>query len=178
MKNLPITTTAKLIGMASVIGLLSACGGGKSTTITELTKYDKHMNCSELQMEITEATFLRDKAERNRGLSFKNVVMPLSYPSTYLNSANTMESAGNRIDYLSRLSDIKGCNAQGQYAAAEMQFEPMGYGQQMGSVAAPSTGAYREMHYPSQAAASAPARTPQYQAYQTSQHYARPSYGY
>lgn len=99
---------------------LSACSGTRSTSVAELTKNDKYMSCTDLELEITEATFLRDKAERNRSLSFRNIIMPLSYPSTYLSASDAVSSASNRIDYLSRLYAVKGCDAQQQqYAAAE-----------------------------------------------------------
>src|SRR5688500_12938548 len=110
---------------AAILALyaLSACAGTKSTSVAELTKHDKHMSCTDLELEITEATFLRDKAERNRGLSFRNVIMPLSYPSTYLSASDAVQSAANRIDYLSRLYAVKGCDAQQQqYAAAEVGY--------------------------------------------------------
>lgn len=165
----------KIFLATAVLSLTAACSGTKSTTVAELTEYDKHMNCTELQLEITEASFLRDKAERNRGLSIKNVVMPLSYPSTYMSSGNAVDAASNRIEYLSRLSEVKGCNAQQQYASAEGQVTPppAAYGQPMPQYApqyaAPQQqGAYQQMRYaqPPQGYGAAP----QYQA--------RPSYSY
>lgn len=111
---------------AAILALcaLSACSGTKSTSVAELTKHDKHMGCTDLELEITEATFLRDKAERNRGLSFRNIIMPLSYPSTYMSASDAVSAASNRIDYLSRLYAVKGCDAQQQqYAAAEAGYE-------------------------------------------------------
>ena len=147
-----------MAGMAALM-MTAACSGTKSATVTELTQYDKHMNCTELELDIVEATFLRDKAERNRGLSVRNVVMPLSYPSTYMSAGSAVEAANNRIEYLSRLSEVKGCNAQQQYAY--MEAEPdMGFAQPM------PQGAYQQMRY------AAPPPSPQ--GYGP----ARPSYGY
>lgn len=148
-------------GIAALM-LTAACSGTKSTTVTELTQYDKQMNCTELELDIAEATFLRDKAERNRGLSFRNVVMPLSYPSTYMSSGDAIQAASNRIEYLSRLSEIKGCNARQQYAAMGME---QGYGQPM------PQGVHPQMQY------AAP--MPEPAGYAAPGHYpARPSYGY
>lgn len=103
-------------GFAAVL-LTSACSGTKSTSVAELTQYDKQMSCTELEMDIAEATFLRDKAERNKSFSFKYVVMPLSYPSTYMSAGDAIEAASNRIEYLSRLSEIKGCKGKSQYVS-------------------------------------------------------------
>lgn len=169
-------TYTRIFLATAALTMTAACSGTKSTTVTELTQYDKHMSCTELQLEITEAQFLRDKAERNRGLSVKNVVMPLSYPSTYMSAGNAVEAAGNRIEYLSRLSEIKGCNGQQQYAAADGFAAPAAYGQPMMAHPQPypmQQGAYQQMRYaeptyhqPPQGYGAAPA----YQA--------RPSYSY
>lgn len=166
--------TAKVLTATAALALLAACSGTKSTEVVELTKYDKHMSCPELQVEITEATFLRDKALRNRGLSVKNVVMPLSYPSTYMSSSNAEESASNRIEYLTRLHEIKGCAAaQGQYASAD----PMGYGMadpMMQQPAAAPVGYQQPVGYAQQ-----PVQMQQMpRGYGAPQQYARPSYGY
>lgn len=175
-KNNPTThrlsQSSKILSGIAALMLITACTGTKSTTVAELTKYDKHMSCSELQMDITEATFLREKAERNRGLSFKNVVMPLSYPSTYMSADGAIEAATNRIDYLSRLHEIKGCEAQGQYASADM-----GYAQQMPvpTMQPSPVGAYQDApRYTAQ-----PMQVQQHtQSYEITPQYARPAYGY
>lgn len=166
-------TYIKVFSLAAAVFTLSACSGTKSTTVTELTQYDKHMSCPELQLEITEASFLRDKAARNRGLSVKNVVMPLSYPATYMNAGSAMEAADNRIEYLSRLTEIKGCNAQQQYASMEA---PAGYGQPMPPQAMQQQGMYQQMRY------AAPQPMPQQGyaqgGYGGGHYQERPSYGY
>lgn len=166
----------KIISAATVMMMVSACSGTKSTTVAELTKYDKHMSCPELQLEITEATFLRDKAVRNRGLSVKNVVMPLSYAATYMSASEAEEAAMNRVDYLSRLHEIKGCAAQGQYAAADIG---MGYGQPAYEPVAQqiAPAGYQQMRY---AAQPMPAQQAMQQprGYGAAPQYARPSYGY
>lgn len=97
----------------SLIGL-TACSGTRSESVVELTQNDKYMDCTELQLEITEAKFLMDKAEKNRGASIKNILMPLSYPSTFFSAGDAIDASSGRIDYLKRLSEIKGCNNQRQ----------------------------------------------------------------
>lgn len=161
--------TVKILTATAALALMTACSGTQSTAVAELTKYDKHMSCPELQVEITEATFLRDKAQRNRGLSFKNVVMPLSYPSTYMSASNAETSTVNRIDYLTRLYEIKGCEAQGQYASADM-----GYGMANPAMHAAPVG-YQAMPYGAQPVQMQP---PPRGYGAAPQQYARPSYGY
>ena len=109
MKNSPAAKI--MIGIASLL-MVSACAGTKSTKVAELTRQDKHMDCTTLQLEMTEAEFLRDKAERNRGMSLKNIVMPLGYPSTYFSAEGAVDAASTRLDYLTRLYEIKGCANQ------------------------------------------------------------------
>lgn len=127
---------------ASLIAL-AACGGTKSSSVVELTQYDKHLDCTELQLEITEAKFLKDKAEKNRGLSVKNVLMPLSYPSTYFSAGDAIETTTARIDYLSRLHEVKGCTNQRQASASNLpEYNGEGRGGYQGvavGAAAPAT---------------------------------------
>lgn len=98
--------------------LLTACSGTKSTVVADMTPTDKQLSCQEMQMDITEAQFLKTKAEKNRGFSFKHVIMPLSYPSTYMSADEAIDAADNRILYLTKLYDAKGCSGQQQQASA------------------------------------------------------------
>lgn len=105
----------------SSVALLAACSGTKSNSVVELTKYDKQMDCSELQLEMTEARFLQEKAEKNRGLNFKNVLTPWSYPSTYFSAGDAVDASQGRIEYLSRLYEVRGCDQQRQAAVSPQQ---------------------------------------------------------
>lgn len=109
-------TLHSLKWMALSLGmlLLSACSATKSQAVVELNSSDKMLNCTDLQLEMTEAEFLRDKAERNRGLNLHNVVTPLGYPVTYYSADGAIDAATNRIDYLTRLYAVKGCANQPQ----------------------------------------------------------------
>lgn len=148
-----VTLTAKWLSCAAAMLALAACAGTKSNAVMELTKYDKHMSCEELQLEMTEAQFMLDKAEKNRGMNLKNVLMPLSYPSTYFSADNAVEASTNRLDYLSRLFEIKACDSQRMASAAPMP----GYEPAMAPMP-PSPGMYQEMRY----AAPQPVAQPQY----------------
>lgn len=121
---------SKLGLCALVLMMASGCSSTKSEAVQELTRNDKRMGCTELELEMTEAEFFRDRAERNRGMSFRNVVMPLGYPSTYLSADKAIESANGRLEYLTRLHEVKGCGNQQQHmASAEMArgYEPAAY---------------------------------------------------
>lgn len=113
-----VTQKMGKLGVAALgMLLLSACSSTKSESVQELTKYDKRMGCTELELEMTEAEFFRDRAERNRGLSVRNVIMPLGYASTYMSADKAVEAANGRVAYLSRLYEVKGCAAQQQHMA-------------------------------------------------------------
>lgn len=113
-------TTGKLKFGACALALmmLTACGSTKSESVVELTKNDKRMSCTELELEMTEAEFFRDRAERNKGMSVRNVMMPLGYPSTYLSADRAIEAANGRVEYLTRLHEVKGCGENQQQMAA------------------------------------------------------------
>ena len=150
-----------LIASSLALLMLAACSGTKSHVVQEFSQNDKHMSCTDLELEITEAEFLRDKAEKNRGASMRNVLMPLSYPSTYMNSNKAEDAASGRLAYLSRLHEIKGCNAQQMVS---------GYGEaEMGMGYAPEAGYVPSAHQYPQAGYAAP--HPQ-------QHYGMPQRGY
>ncbi len=133
----------KTIVCAVSLMALAACSGTKSSSVVELSQYDKHLDCTELQLEITEAKFLQDKAEKNRGLSVKNVLMPLSYPSTYFSAGDAIETTTARIDYLSRLYEVKGCTNQRQADASNLpEYDGTGRGGYQGvsvGASAPAT---------------------------------------
>ncbi|MGB1540485.1 MAG: hypothetical protein ACPG80_05945 [Rickettsiales bacterium] len=147
---------AKQVAAVAALALLTACSGTKSTKVAELTKQDKYMDCTTLQLEMTEAEFLRDRAERNRGLSISNVMMPLGYASTYMSSSEAVEAASGRIEYLSRLYEIKGCANQ-HYAAATPA-----YGAPEGAMAAPAGVMYQPMSYAAPQQGAMPARPQPY----------------
>lgn len=132
----------KLAAGTVAVLMLAACGATKSETVVELTKSDKHMDCTQLQLEITEAEFFRQKAERNRGLSLKNVVMPLGYPSTYLSANKAVDAATGRVAYLTKLYEVKGCGSQ-QMAGG---YDDMAYGgyDQQGSAGVAYQPAYQQ----------------------------------
>lgn len=124
----------KTVLCAASLMALAACSGTKSSSVVELSQYDKHLDCTELQLEITEAKFLQDKAEKNRGLSVKNVLMPLSYPSTYFSAGDAIETTTARIDYLNRLHEVKGCSNQRQASASNLpEYDGAGRGGYQGA---------------------------------------------
>lgn len=107
----------KVTASLFILAAMTACSGTKSSSVVEITQNDKHLSCTDMQLEITEAKFLADRAEKNRGASFKNILMPLSYPSTYMSADNAVEASNSRIEYLNRLYEVKGCNNQRQASA-------------------------------------------------------------
>lgn len=90
--------------------LATACSGVNSASVAPLQKKDKVLSCKEIMLEQNEAAFYRKTAEKNKGPSFKNVMMPLGYISTYVEAEKAIEASDSRIEYLNRIYDILDCD--------------------------------------------------------------------
>lgn len=95
-----------VLGMSLALG---ACGGKESPVASQVTNIDKDLSCEELQLELNDAQYIRQTAEKNRGLSARNILWPFGYPATYLSADEALESADRRIEYLSKVYSIKNC---------------------------------------------------------------------
>lgn len=115
--------------------LLTACSGVKSAKVQSLQPTDKQLACADIKIEVNEAEFFKRKAEENRGLSFRNVLMPHTYPSTYMSSSSATSAAQERIDYLKNIYEIRGCekveariaSAPAKPTPAPVQYSGNGY---------------------------------------------------
>ena len=99
-----------LTAILAISFLVSACSGVSSTKVASLQKKDKFLSCKEIMLEQNEAAFFRKTAEKNKGPSFRNVVMPLGYISTYVDAEKAIEASDSRIEYLNRIYDILDCD--------------------------------------------------------------------
>ena len=90
--------------------MLSACTGSKSDKVTSLQKRDKLLSCKEVQLEINEAEFYRQTAEKNKGPNVRNIMMPLGYVSTYMSAEEAIDASDARVDYLNRIYAIMDCD--------------------------------------------------------------------
>ncbi len=142
----PIGIATGRAAAVTALVLLSACSGTSSTRVAEMTAQDKEMDCERLQIEIAEAEFLKARAEKNRGPRLKHIVMPLSYPSTYMSASKAEDSADTRMAYLSRLYEVKSCEHKQQYVqqAPANTVPTDGYAQLSPPYYAPG---YHPMHY-------------------------------
>lgn len=105
-----------------LLGILSvsvvACGGGGSENsnaavkVKSLQKNDKNLSCREILLEMNEAQFYNKMAHKNRGVKLKNVLMPLGYISTYMDSEDAIGAAQARVEYLDRIYEIMHCEDQ------------------------------------------------------------------
>ena len=101
-----------LLGVLSV--MVVACGGGsgddaKSVKVKALQKNDKNLSCREILLEMNEAQFYDKMAHKNRGVKLKNVLMPLGYISTYMDSEDAIGAAQARVEYLDKIYEIMRC---------------------------------------------------------------------
>ncbi len=102
----------KTIALGLVSLLIAACGGGseeKATKVKSLQKSDKNLSCREILLEMNEAQFYNKMAHKNRSVKLKNVLMPLGYISTYMDSEDAIGAAQARVEYLDKIYEIMHC---------------------------------------------------------------------
>lgn len=102
----------RVIVLLGVTCLMTACAGERSPMVQSVQKKDKELSCTEVLLEMNEAEFYKNTAETKRQPSLKNVVMPLGYVSTYMNSSDAINAAGSRISYLNKIYEIMGCDGE------------------------------------------------------------------
>lgn len=101
----------KVSAWALAIALsVSACASHDSTSVKSMQRKDKKLTCKEILLEMNEAEFYKNMAQKNKGPNLKNVLMPLGYISTYMNAEEAIGSSQARIDYLDRIYQIMDCD--------------------------------------------------------------------
>jgi len=80
-----------------------------STKVKPMQRKDKRLSCKEILLEMNEAEFYRQMAYKNKGPKIKNVLMPLGYISTYMDSEEAIDAANARVSYLDRIYEIMNC---------------------------------------------------------------------
>ncbi|MCD6035762.1 MAG: hypothetical protein K0R63_1503 [Rickettsiales bacterium] len=111
----------KLVLMGMVAVLVSACSGDTSPKVQSLQRKDKQLSCKEVLLEMNEAEFYRTTAQKNKGPGLKSVLMPLGYISTYMSAEEAINASGARIDYLDRIYQIMGCEADARGGSGGVQ---------------------------------------------------------
>lgn len=109
--NLKKTLLISLL-LVAVTVLTTACGSDteeKSVRVKSLQKADKNLSCREILLEMNEAQFYNKMAHKNRGVKLKNVLMPLGYISTYMDSEEAIDAAQARVEYLDKIYEIMRC---------------------------------------------------------------------
>ncbi len=101
----------KIIALGALSVMVAACGGVEeaSTKVKSLQKSDKNLSCREILLEMNEAEFYDKMAHKNRGVKLKNVLMPLGYISTYMDSEEAINDAKARVEYLDKIYEIMHC---------------------------------------------------------------------
>lgn len=106
MNRLTLTMT----GLLSLL-LLCACTKGKeSEKAPPITTRERMLDCKDLQMEIHDANFIIYQAKKNRGFRAGNIFWPFGYGATFLSASSAISSAKERIGYLQKIYEIKGCH--------------------------------------------------------------------
>lgn len=103
----------KVLWSGVLMAILSGCSSHEpATKVTPMQKKDKRLSCKEILLEMNEAEFYRQMAYKNKGPKIKNVLMPLGYISTYMDSNEAIEAADARVSYLDRIYEIMNCGAK------------------------------------------------------------------
>ena len=120
----------KILVMSLLSVLVVACGGDdgeqKTPKVKSLQKNDKNLSCREILLEMNEAQFYNKMAHKDRGVKLKNVLMPLGYISTYMDSEDAIGAAQARVEYLDKIYEIMHCEDREK----ELEKLPLYQGQQ------------------------------------------------
>jgi hypothetical protein len=101
----------KIVILCAASVILAACAGADyATKVKPMQRKDKRLSCKEVLLEMNEAEFYRRTALKNRGPKLKNILMPLGYISTYMNSEEAIEAAEARVAYLDQIYEIMRCS--------------------------------------------------------------------
>ena len=101
---------------------LSACSSTEFTKkVKSMQTKDKHLSCRQILLEINEADFVKTMEIKKRSPNLKNVIMPLGYISTYMDSENVIDAADARVAYLERIYEISGCGQSATPAHFQVQ---------------------------------------------------------
>jgi len=100
----------KIFSVLVATMLLTACSGTKSMKVSSMKKSDKNLNCQEIMLEVNEAEFYRNSAEKNKNPGVSSLLMPIGYLYTYTSAQQAVNAADSRIDYLNRIYDIMKCD--------------------------------------------------------------------
>ncbi|MDB2414897.1 hypothetical protein N9W34_03910 [Rickettsiales bacterium] len=93
--------------------LITSCSTTEYTTkVKAMQRKDKKLSCTELLLEMNEASFYRKVAMRKKGPKLKNVLMPLGYISTYMDAEGAIEASNARVEYLDQIYEILNCAEQ------------------------------------------------------------------
>lgn len=109
----------KLTLLCVTTAFLASCSTAEySTKVKSMQRKDKTLSCSEVLLEMNEADFYRKTALKNRGPKLKNILMPLGYISTYMNSEEAVNAADARVAYLDQIYEILRCSEKESISAS------------------------------------------------------------
>lgn len=103
-----------VVASAILAGSAVVSGCATPTVVSEKEVGDSQMTCAQIEREIREVERIKSEAERDKGVSGKNVAAFLFFwPAIIGNEYNTtkaIEAANKRLSYLAELHEQKGCS--------------------------------------------------------------------
>lgn len=91
---------------------LSSCNCDEPLKVSSIQKTDKKLACKDIVLEINEAEHYREEAKLSKGVSLSNIFAPTCWVTGYIDSAQAVDSANARIDYLGHIYDLLDCGGK------------------------------------------------------------------
>jgi hypothetical protein len=119
-----------LVCSASFLALVS-CTCATPLKVSPIQKTDKKLACKEVILEINEAEHYKDLADKEKGIRFGNMLMPVCWVSSYVDARDAIKYANERIKYLGHIYDVMDCGGKSDKS------ERLNNGEGMAPLAAP-----------------------------------------
>lgn len=94
----------------SLVIILAACSGVRSTAVIPVQSKDKQLTCREIMLEINEAEEYKKTAEANKDPGVRSFLAPLGYAYTMSSANEAIAASDKRIAYLQDVYRISGCS--------------------------------------------------------------------
>lgn len=109
--EIPLDTKKILIIGLALVAVVS-CTCGVPFKVTAIQRSDKKLSCKDVILEVNEAEHYRAMAGKERGVGMGEMMMPLCWVSGFVDSEKAIDSANERIKYLSEVYDLLDCGRQ------------------------------------------------------------------
>lgn len=110
--NIKIVKNLLIVIFSSI--LINSCTCANPLQVTPIQRSDKNLDCGQIILEIAEAEQYRNYAIKQKGISMGEALMPVCWAAGYMDGGKAADRANERIEYLGRLYDTRGCVNEGR----------------------------------------------------------------